>query len=176
MYGVDIEKSAVEDARRNGQNNGITNCVFVSGKAEDELGNLIELIDSGDGAKDKIVAILDPPRAGLRTSLVLLTVGLLFILMLLNYRSEVLPIVTQYGKNRTRDLHIMQCATSYEVVCGFVSCQVQQLFRNSIYSRQSHGSRSLPRYTPLRVCLGAGTFSPGLNFLVNKYTLNQFVR
>lgn len=68
VYGVDIVESAVEDARRNAERNGITNCVFVAGKAEEELDNLIKQIDSEEGAKDsKIVAILDPPRAGLRT-------------------------------------------------------------------------------------------------------------
>ena len=71
MFGVDIVESAVEDARRNAENNGIKNCVFIAGKAEEELDNLIKQIDSEDGANDKIVAILDPPRAGLRTSQIL---------------------------------------------------------------------------------------------------------
>lgn len=67
MYGVELIKSAVEDAKRNAEKNGITNCVFIAGKAEDELSNLISQIDSTSGKDSKIVAILDPPRAGLRT-------------------------------------------------------------------------------------------------------------
>lgn len=67
MYGVEIIESAVEDAKKNAEKNGITNCNFVAGKAEDELDPLIRKIDSeSEGRKSKIVAILDPPRAGLR--------------------------------------------------------------------------------------------------------------
>ena len=70
MYGVELIESAVEDARRNASRNGLTNCVFVAGKAEDEVNNLIDNIkkmDMNEGVEGgKIVAILDPPRAGLR--------------------------------------------------------------------------------------------------------------
>lgn len=64
---MEIIESAVEDARRNAEKNGITNCTFVAGKAEDELDPLIKQIDAQEGSEsNKIVAILDPPRAGLR--------------------------------------------------------------------------------------------------------------
>lgn len=76
MYGVELVESAVEDARSNASKNGITNCVFVAGKAEDEVNNLIDSIkqkDLEEGVEGgKIVAILDPPRAGLRIILPLL--------------------------------------------------------------------------------------------------------
>lgn len=62
---MEIIESAVEDAWRNAEKNGITNCLFVAGKAEDELEPLIKKIDS-ESENSKIVAILDPPRAGLR--------------------------------------------------------------------------------------------------------------
>lgn len=64
--------SAVEDAKRNAENNGLTNCLFVAGKAEDELDFLIKKIEKDDGGEGeakgnkKTVAVVDPPRAGLR--------------------------------------------------------------------------------------------------------------
>lgn len=69
VYGVELVESAVEDAKKNAEKNGITNCVFIAGKAEDEVNNLLDTmkkIDAEEGIEgSKIVAILDPPRAGL---------------------------------------------------------------------------------------------------------------
>lgn len=67
---MELIASAVEDARKNAESNGLTNTVFVSGKAEDMLYSLIKQIDDDESAvtttPQKIVAVLDPPRAGLR--------------------------------------------------------------------------------------------------------------
>ncbi|XP_057378243.1 tRNA (uracil-5-)-methyltransferase homolog A-like [Daphnia carinata] len=69
VYGVELVESAVEDAKKNAEKNGITNCVFIAGKAEDEVNNLLDSMKKMDAAEgiesSKIVAILDPPRAGL---------------------------------------------------------------------------------------------------------------
>ena len=70
VFGVELIASAVEDARKNAENNGLTNTVFVSGKAEEMLYSLIKQIDEDESSTsatpEKIVAVLDPPRAGLR--------------------------------------------------------------------------------------------------------------
>lgn len=68
VFGVELIPSAVEDAKSNAERNGITNCVFVAGKAEDELPGLLKQIeaDRNGDSKKKTVAIVDPPRAGLR--------------------------------------------------------------------------------------------------------------
>ncbi|KAB7503022.1 tRNA (uracil-5-)-methyltransferase-like protein A [Armadillidium nasatum] len=58
--GVEITESAVENARRNAENNGIANAVFYNGKAEDYIDNMIER-----SQRNNVVAIVDPPRAGL---------------------------------------------------------------------------------------------------------------
>ena len=60
VVGVEIVAEAVRDAQKNAENNGVKNCDFFTGKAEDILGNILRDIDSKD-----IVAIVDPPRAGL---------------------------------------------------------------------------------------------------------------
>jgi len=59
---VEIIPSAIADAGKNADINGITNCKFVVGKAEEKL---YEIINT-HSKHGKIVAIVDPPRAGLR--------------------------------------------------------------------------------------------------------------
>ena len=60
MVGVDIVPEAIRDAQKNAEINGVTNCNYFTGKAEDILHNILRDIDNKD-----IVAIVDPPRAGL---------------------------------------------------------------------------------------------------------------
>ena len=60
VVGVDIVPEAIRDAQRNAELNGVTNCNYYTGKAEDILKNILRDIDNKD-----IVAIVDPPRAGL---------------------------------------------------------------------------------------------------------------
>ncbi len=58
--GVEENSLAIEDARFNAEKNGIENCKFISGKAEEVLENLEEKPDH---------IIVDPPRAGCQTIL-----------------------------------------------------------------------------------------------------------
>lgn len=60
VVGVDIVADAIRDAQRNAELNGVTNCAYFTGKAEDILQTILRDIDNKD-----IVAIVDPPRAGL---------------------------------------------------------------------------------------------------------------
>jgi len=60
MIGVELIPEAVRDARKNAEANGIHNVSFFAGRAEQILNNILRGIDSKD-----IVAIVDPPRAGL---------------------------------------------------------------------------------------------------------------
>ena len=60
VTGVEESRTAIEDARFNAEKNGIKNCDFVQGKAEEVLRNLSERPDD---------IILDPPRAGCKTIL-----------------------------------------------------------------------------------------------------------
>jgi 23S rRNA (uracil1939-C5)-methyltransferase len=57
VTGVEENNRAVEDARFNAEKNGIKNCDFIHGKAEEVLNHLKERPDH---------IILDPPRAGCR--------------------------------------------------------------------------------------------------------------
>jgi len=61
VVGLEIVESAIENAKINAKENGVDNAVYMCGKAEDTLGSALEthLLD-GD-----VVAIVDPPRAGL---------------------------------------------------------------------------------------------------------------
>ncbi len=60
VIGVEENGTAIEDARFNAEKNGIKNCSFVHGKAEEVLKNL-------SGKPDQVV--LDPPRTGCKTIL-----------------------------------------------------------------------------------------------------------
>jgi len=60
VIGVELVSEAVRDARKNAENNRISNCSFFAGKAENILINVLKDIDSNE-----VVAVVDPPRAGL---------------------------------------------------------------------------------------------------------------
>ncbi|MCI0547738.1 MAG: 23S rRNA (uracil(1939)-C(5))-methyltransferase RlmD [Candidatus Rokubacteria bacterium] len=58
VYGVEVLESAVADARRNAQANGIENCTFVAGEVRHALPALV-----ARGVTAEVV-VADPPRAG----------------------------------------------------------------------------------------------------------------
>lgn len=60
VIGVDIEEQAILDAKRNAEKNHIMNAEFIAGRAEDTLTDILKEYEG-----EKIVCIVDPPRAGL---------------------------------------------------------------------------------------------------------------
>ena len=70
VLGLELLAQAVNDAKSNAENNGITNCDFFVGKAEDSLSSVISR-----AVKEDILAVVDPPRAGLRKNFILLEFG-----------------------------------------------------------------------------------------------------
>lgn len=61
MLGLELIEQAVEDARQNAALNDVTNCDFYCGAAEEILQSVV------NKAKfDDVVAVVDPPRPGLR--------------------------------------------------------------------------------------------------------------
>ena len=65
LYGIEIVKSAVVDAKKNAQLNGIENCEFLEGDIKDVLPTL------KSGLKQKPdVMIIDPPRVGMHKDVV----------------------------------------------------------------------------------------------------------
>ncbi|CAG9856575.1 unnamed protein product [Phyllotreta striolata] len=60
VLGIEIIPQAIEDAKENAKLNQITNADFVAGKAEDTLGNVCF-----KSTGENIIAVLDPPRAGI---------------------------------------------------------------------------------------------------------------
>lgn len=67
VVGVEVVRDAVEDARRNARNNGITNAHFVHADLSKQ-GRELQQAVLGDVSPDVIV--VDPPRAGLHKSVV----------------------------------------------------------------------------------------------------------
>lgn len=60
VIGIEMCQEAVENARLNAENNSITNVEFICGKAEDVILTAIKKCESSE-----IIAVVDPPRAGL---------------------------------------------------------------------------------------------------------------
>jgi 23S rRNA (uracil1939-C5)-methyltransferase len=61
VFGIDYSISAIKNARRNAELNGITNCQFISGFCESILPQKKDLFDR---------VIVDPPRAGLKPQVI----------------------------------------------------------------------------------------------------------
>lgn len=66
MIGLELQERAIEDAKRNAQTNNANNCQFYAGPAEDLLSRVMH-----QASQDDIIAIVDPPRTGLRKLMVL---------------------------------------------------------------------------------------------------------
>ncbi|MDP2439563.1 MAG: methyltransferase domain-containing protein [archaeon] len=66
VLGVDMCESAVADANANAALNGLSNCLFVPGKAEDVLPRLIQEQEAGE----ELCAVVDPARPGLHISVI----------------------------------------------------------------------------------------------------------
>ena len=68
VIGMDLCKAAVADAHLNTALNGIDNATFIAEKAEDVMKKVIQDCEARSrktGVKGEIIAIVDPPRAGL---------------------------------------------------------------------------------------------------------------
>ncbi|XP_067649445.1 tRNA (uracil-5-)-methyltransferase homolog A-like [Haliotis asinina] len=65
VIGVEMCQQAVEDAKENAKLNGVTNVRYYCGKAEDVISHMTSSLWSRD-----VVAIVDPPRAGLHKKVI----------------------------------------------------------------------------------------------------------
>ncbi|KAM5226350.1 tRNA (uracil-5-)-methyltransferase homolog A isoform 4-T4 [Hipposideros larvatus] len=66
VIGIELCQEAVEDARVNARNNELNNVEFHCGRAEDLVPAVVSRL-----ASQQLVAILDPPRAGLHSKVIL---------------------------------------------------------------------------------------------------------
>uniref|UniRef100_A0A8P0NG25 tRNA (uracil-5-)-methyltransferase homolog A n=2 Tax=Canis lupus familiaris TaxID=9615 RepID=A0A8P0NG25_CANLF len=66
VVGIELCQEAVEDARVNARDNELSNVEFHCGRAEDLVPALVSRL-----ASQQLVAILDPPRAGLHSKVIL---------------------------------------------------------------------------------------------------------
>lgn len=61
VLGVEIIADAIEDAKFNAQENNIENSKFYAGNCDDYIHSFVYQAEN-----ENILAIIDPPRAGLR--------------------------------------------------------------------------------------------------------------
>lgn len=66
VIGIEMCQEAIEDAKVNAEINGLSNVEFLCGKAEDLFPTVINSLTS-----QNLVAVVDPPRAGLHSRVVL---------------------------------------------------------------------------------------------------------
>lgn len=68
VLGVEIIPDAIKDAEFNAENNHISNCKFYAGNADDYIQSMVREVTYGTppGSPLNIIAVVDPPRAGLR--------------------------------------------------------------------------------------------------------------
>lgn len=66
VVGIELCQEAVEDARANARDNGLSNVEFHCGRAEGLVPTVVSRL-----ASQQLVAILDPPRAGLHSRVIL---------------------------------------------------------------------------------------------------------
>ncbi|KAJ3272232.1 tRNA methyltransferase 2 [Terramyces sp. JEL0728] len=67
VIGVELVAEAIEDAKRNAAANGVTNITYICGKVEEAMHGVFKDHVSKD---DVVVAVLDPPRAGVYYSVI----------------------------------------------------------------------------------------------------------
>ncbi len=93
VYGVDVVKEAIEDARTNAKLNHIDNATFVVGKAEKQMKQWAE-----DGIKPDVI-VVDPPRKGMDES---------FIETVLKMKPERLVYVSCNPAKLVRDAKLLE--------------------------------------------------------------------
>lgn len=65
VYGMEIIPEAIEDAKENSKENEIKNASFTAGNADDLIFSMVK--QACIGRDESMIAIVDPPRAGLQT-------------------------------------------------------------------------------------------------------------
>uniref|UniRef100_A0A6P4EH32 tRNA (uracil(54)-C(5))-methyltransferase n=1 Tax=Drosophila rhopaloa TaxID=1041015 RepID=A0A6P4EH32_DRORH len=67
VLGVEIVPDAIKDAQFNAEANGIKNCKFFTGNADDFIKSMVReaLYEQEPGKPMDLIAVVDPPRAGL---------------------------------------------------------------------------------------------------------------
>lgn len=77
VLGLEIVPQAIHDAKENAKMNNIENTEFFIGKAEDLLSSVFYRAEN-----EQVVAVVDPPRAGLRMNLYIIFFTLKLIVKL----------------------------------------------------------------------------------------------
>lgn len=74
VIGVEMVKSATEDAERNAKSNGLNNITYIAAKVEDAMDKVMEHVaevsKNADGEPVDVIAVLDPPRSGVHASVI----------------------------------------------------------------------------------------------------------
>lgn len=101
VVGVEIVPQAIEDAAHNARENGVENCTFYAGNCDDYIRKFVY-----DNRDDDLLAVIDPPRAGLREYYILA-----FWFESIIVRWNVMVVIFSIGYNRAQtSIRLRACA------------------------------------------------------------------
>lgn len=103
VVGIEVVKSAIEDAKRNAVMNQVTNCAFVQGDLKDKLTRDISWLVN---QTKPTVIIIDPPRSGMHDKVVLEVAAL---------RPERIVYVSCNPTTQARDLKLLCSNAPYQI-------------------------------------------------------------
>ena len=121
VVGIEVVEEAVADARINAERNGVHNCSFIAGAAEDVLND----VEKQQGAFDLVV--VDPPRPGLHRKVLdalgrMQAARLLYVSCNPQTLAENVLVLREYGYaiERVQPVDMFPQTPHCEVVCELV--------------------------------------------------------
>nr|CAD7399028.1 unnamed protein product [Timema cristinae] len=114
VLGLELSTEAVSDAKTNAVNNNVTNCEFFAGRAEVIISSILNR-----ATKKDVIAVVDPPRAGLRESTVLAV-----------YRISKLESMKLDGRDRNALVQLRRIENLTKLV--FLSCDPKAAMKNFV--------------------------------------------
>ena len=91
IVGIELCEQAVIDARYNAEANGIKNVEYICAKIEDAMKGVFNKI----GRDEEVVAVLDPPRTGVRI-LLYIYIYIMFLNFIINFIIIIIIIIIYY--------------------------------------------------------------------------------
>ncbi|CAG2062996.1 unnamed protein product, partial [Timema podura] len=114
VLGLELSTEAVSDAKTNAVNNNVTNCEFFAGRAEDIISSILNR-----ATKKDVIAVVDPPRAGLRES----TFSAVYII-------AILVTMKLDGRDRNALVQLRRIENLTKLV--FLSCDPKAAMKNFV--------------------------------------------
>lgn len=145
VVGIEMVAEAIEDAKVNAEENKINeNMTFLVGKVEDHIDRVLTLAKEKcePNTETRIVAIVDPPRSGLRRT----------IFLFVYFPPLPFSFLSHLIKPDKKVLHALRAATNISRLI-YVSCNQEALIRDAAtLCRPPSNTLKGREFTPIKVC------------------------